>query len=194
MNKIICIAGDSASGKTTLANYLSSNLNNCLIYECDRYHLYERNNEIWKSFTQLNYNYNNLELLREDLIKLKNNIIIERHEYDHSNGTFTKPKTIIPQKYIIVIGLHTLYDNFKDISDYKIYIDIDNDLKNKWKYERDIKYRNYKKEDCLLQIDRRKKDFEEFIKFQKNNADHVLSIGINNNIDELYNKIYLLIK
>ena len=131
MNKIICIAGDSASGKTTLANYLSYNLDNCLVYECDRYHLYERNNDIWKSFTQLNPSFNNLELLKEDLIKLKNNNIIKRHEYDHSNGTFTELKTIIPKKYIIVVGLHTLYDNFKDISDYNIYIDIDNDLKKK---------------------------------------------------------------
>jgi uridine kinase len=186
MNKIICIAGDSASGKTTLANYLSINLNNCLVYECDKYHLYERNNDIWKSFTQLNPSFNNLELLKEDLIKLKNNNIILRHEYDHSNGTFTELKTIIPNKYIIVVGLHTLYDNFKDISDYKIYINIDDDLKKKWKYDRDIKYRNYNKKNCLLQIERRIKDFKDFIEFQKNNADYIINIDINTNIEEIY--------
>lgn len=189
MNKIICISGDSSTGKSTLANYLSSNLNNCLIYECDRYHLYERNNDIWKLFTQLNPKYNNLNLLKEDLINLKNNNIITRHEYDHSNGTFTEPKKIIPTKNIIVIGLHTLYDNLKEISDFKIYIDVDINLKEKWKYDRDIKSRNYKKEECLLQIERRKKDFKEFIEFQKNNADHVLSINNESNIDKLYENL-----
>lgn len=189
MNKIICISGDSSTGKSALAKYLSSNLNNCLIYECDRYHLYERNNDIWKSFTQLNPKYNNLNLLKEDLINLKKNNIIARYEYDHSNGTFTEPKIIIPTKNIIVTGLHTLYDNLKEISDFKIYIDVDINLKEKWKYDRDIKSRNYKKEECLLQIERRKKDFKEFIEFQKNNADYVLSINNESNINELYENL-----
>lgn len=196
MNNIICIAGDSSTGKSFLANYISSNLEDCLIYECDRYHLYERNNIIWKTYTQLNSEYNNLKLLREDLLKLKNNIELYRHEYDHSNGKFTENKLISPKKYIIVVGLHTLYDSIIELSNYNIYINVDNDLKNNWKYNRDTSVRNYDKSECLIHIERRKTDFKKYIEFQINNANYILNINYDNiNItNEYYNEILKNIK
>lgn len=196
MNKIICIAGDSSTGKSFLANYIFSNLEDCLIYDCDRYHLYERNNIIWKTYTQLNPEYNNLDLLKKDLLNLKNNNKIYSREYDHTNGKFTVEKLVIPKKYIIVTGLHTLYDNIIKLSDYNIYIDVDNNLKDKWKYNRDISSRNYNKDECLKQINRRKIDFKKYIEMQIKKADYILNINSNNinNITEYYNEIIDKIK
>lgn len=78
-----------------------------------------------------------------------------------------------------------------DISDYKIYINVENKLKYEWKYNRDISSRNYNKTECLLQINRRKLDFINYIEIQKNNANYFLDINDNNikDINIKYNEI-----
>ena len=77
MNKLICISGTSGVGKTTIANLLSCIMENdsSIIISGDDCHKWERNNEMWKKFTHLNPEANNIELEFETLLKLKNKIL-----------------------------------------------------------------------------------------------------------------------
>src|SRR6185503_3576733 len=106
----IAICGDSASGKSRLANWLAFACYgpDVVLLECDRYHKWERNDLHWLNYTQLNPEANDLALLEQDIAALKRGETIYRRQYDHETGTFTVPQRILPEKNLIVCGLHTL--------------------------------------------------------------------------------------
>jgi uridine kinase len=186
-NIVITISGDSGTGKTTLANkfkeYLETKNNKVLLYECDRYHKWQRGDENWKSFTHLNPEANRIDQMKNDIIQLKTNNAINQVEYDHHNGKFTNPQYIEPLPVVIVLGLHTLLDStLNKISDCKIYIDPDDELKKVWKIERDTKERGYTEEQIIKSINDRKEDYENYIKPQKEHADIIINYTVSENI------------
>jgi len=179
-NIVITISGDSGSGKSTLASkfkeYLESKNKKVLLYECDRYHKWQRGDENWKKITHLNPDANNIENMKNDIIQLKSNISINQVEYDHHTGKFTYPQYIEPLPVVIVLGLHTLLDNtLNKISDCKIYIEPEDEIKKRWKIERDVKERGYTEEQILKNMNDRLEDYEAYIKPQKENADIIIN-------------------
>jgi len=178
-NILITISGDSGTGKTTLSYKLKDYLeikNKVLLYECDRYHKWSRGDINWKSFTHLNPEANMIEQMKDDIIQLKSNNSIKQVEYDHHTGKFTEPQIIEPLSVVIVLGLHTLLDStLNKLSDCKIYIDPDYDLKTKWKIQRDNVERGYTIEQSLKSIEDRREDYEAYIKPQKDNADIIIN-------------------
>lgn len=179
---IIAISGDSGSGKTTLSNILKELYNNdYLILETDRYHKWERNDINYNTYTHLNPNSNYLEKMYHDLYNLKIGNNIFQVDYNHNTGKFTQKEKIESKKNIILCGLHTLYNNeINKIFDLKIYMDTENELKKKWKIERDINKRGYNINNILEQINKRKEDYEKYIINQKNNADIIVHFYENN--------------
>ena len=171
MNNIIAICGDSGSGKTTLAKELSLKIKNSMIFECDRYHKWERNNWNWKYYTHLNPSANNIDIMIEDLEKLKNNESISQIKYDHSSGNFTENQIITPCKNIFVCGLHSFYIK----SDINIYIDVEENLKYVWKINRDFKNRGYTIEEILKNIERRKSEYNNYVYPEINKSDILIS-------------------
>ena len=109
MNTLICVAGTSGVGKTTVANLLSCVLenNSSVIVSGDDCHKWERNNEMWKKFTHLNPEANNIELEFENLLKLKNNQNILRKKYNHHSGFFDDPIIIEDRKSTRLNSSHT---------------------------------------------------------------------------------------
>ena len=178
-NIVITIAGDSGTGKTTMSYKLKEYLeikNKVLLYECDRYHKWSRGDINWKSITHLNPEANRIEQMKDDIIQLKANNSINQVEYDHSTGKFTELQLIKPLSVVIVLGLHTLLDStLNKLSDCKIYIEPDYDLKTKWKIQRDNIERGYTIEQSLKSIEDRKEDYEAYIKPQKDNADIIIN-------------------
>ena len=175
---IIAISGDSGSGKTTLANKLKSlyNDNDYLLLETDRYHKWERNNNNYNTYTHLNPFSNYLEKMYYDLFNLKIGNEIYQVDYDHSTGKFTQKEKINAKENLILCGLHTLYNsNINKIINLKIYMDTDNNLKTKWKIERDINKRGYNIDSIIKQINNRKDDYEKYILNQKNNSDIIIN-------------------
>jgi uridine kinase len=175
---IIAIAGDSGSGKTTLLNEISElfDKDNFLKLETDRYHKWERGNENYLQFTHLNPKANNLEKMSKDVYNLKIGSEIYSVDYDHDTGKFTQEEKIVSKNNIILCGLHTLYsDNINEIIDLKIFMDTDRELIKKWKIKRDVEERGYSIEKVLRQIKTREKDYEEYIKNQKDNADIIIN-------------------
>jgi len=170
--KTISITGDSGSGKTTLSKIIKENLDNSFILECDRYHKWERGNKNWEKMTHLNPDANYLAKMEKDVFDLKIGNKIYQVDYDHEIGKFTDKEEIESNENIIVCGLHTNYNSTKyNIS---IFIDTDEELKKKWKIERDTKKRGYTKEKILKQMESRADDYEKFILPQINSCDIIV--------------------
>jgi uridine kinase len=172
----ISICGDSGSGKSTLASLIQKTLffDNTLVFETDRYHKWERGSEHYKTFTHLHPYANNLEKLSEDVYRLRLGDSIHAIDYDHSTGKFTPPTCVEPKPFLVVCGLHTLYkNNLRELSDLKIFIDTDTDLKIKWKVERDASTRGATVETVRNTIALRKKD-DCYISEQMSYADLII--------------------
>lgn len=180
----IAITGDSGSGKSTLAERLNNYFSDSLVLECDRYHKWERGNYNWENFTHLNPESNYLMKMQKDVFDLKLGKNIYQIDYDHSSGKFTSKQLIESKNNVIVCGLHSLYLD-KNITDLKIYMDTQEDLRIYWKITRDMKKRNYNKEKILNQINKRNDDFMKYILPQKENADIIINMYSTNYIFDI---------
>ena len=171
---VISICGDSGSGKSTLSQLIQETLpfDKTVLLETDRYHKWERGHENYKTYTHLHPEANNLEKLSEDAFKLKLGEDVFTVDYDHSTGRFTEPEHIQPAPYTIFCGLHTLYkESLRELCDLKIYIDTHEELKMRWKMERDTAKRGASSTTLIQTMERRKPDFKSFIEPQKDSAD-----------------------
>lgn len=171
----IAITGDSGSGKTTLSNIIKNVFDNSIVLECDRYHKWERGNENWKKYTHLNPEANYITKMNSDVFDLKLGNNIYQVDYDHSNGKFTDKEYIESKDNVIVCGLHSLYLE-KDITNLRIYLDTEENLRIFWKMKRDMKKRGYSKEKVYENILKRKDDFNKYIYSQKDEADLIIHI------------------
>jgi len=173
---VFAIAGDSGSGKSTLANILKKYFSNSMLLECDRYHKWERGNDNWKKFTHLNPESNFLTKMNQDIFDLKVGKDVYQVDYNHKTGEFTDKQLInSDSENIIVCGLHSLYTNNNNIYNLKIFIDTEEELKTKWKINRDVKERGYSLEKILQQIESRKDDYKKYILPQRNNSDIIVN-------------------
>jgi uridine kinase len=172
---VFAICGDSGSGKTTLGNLLKRYFNSSFLLECDRYHKWERNDDNWNDFTHLNPDANFIAKMNQDIFDLKIGKSIYQVDYDHSTGKFTQKQKIRNSENLIVCGLHSLYDDGKNLYDIKVFMDTEDSLKKKWKIKRDIEKRNYSEEKILKQIEDRKEDFKKYILPQKENSNVIVN-------------------
>lgn len=177
---LIGIAGDSASGKSTLANLITKVFgeHNTLEVAGDDMHKWERGDANWSRLTHLNPVANHLHVDMEHARLLKRNEGIMRRFYDHAVGRFTAPAYVRPKKIIVFQGLHALYlHRARQLLDLKIYLAPDEALRRQWKVDRDIAERGHDPEHILTQLDARAPDAERYIGRQREHADVVISIN-----------------
>lgn len=175
--KVVAIAGDSGSGKSTVLSLIRPLFffDKVLEFETDRYHRWERGDSHWKTLSHLDPNSNHLEKLEEDTFNLKLGNSIVAVDYDHSTGRFTIPHTIEPKDNLILCGLHTLYsENIRGLSELKIYMDTDVELATEWKVRRDVAERGHLREAVLQKIKERTDDFTKYILPQREFADLII--------------------
>jgi uridine kinase len=179
---LIGVGGDSGSGKTTLLSDLKDILGEKLtILEGDGYHKWERHSGNWQTFTHLNPKANWLHKQADNLMLLKSEKPIYRHDYDHDTGKFTPPKEIKPNNFIALSGLHPFYlPKTRKIIDLKIYLEPSEQIRCMWKISRDTGKRGYTKEKVLEQINKRKPDANKYINPQKDFADLVVQYSTKN--------------
>lgn len=173
----IGISGDSGAGKSRLLAMLGELLceENILNIEGDGDHRWERGNANWNEMTHLNPLANYLYRQAEDLRILRGNNTVRRTDYDHSTGTFTRKKKVVPKPYIVMCGLHSLYlPQMREVLDLKIYLDTDEALRCYWKLGRDQGGRGHKASEVMEQIKERRPDAEKYIHPQKKYADLVI--------------------
>jgi uridine kinase len=187
---VFAICGDSGSGKTTLGNVLKQYFSNSFMLECDRYHKWERNDENWKSYTHLNPESNFLSKMSQDVFDLKIGKSIYHVDYDHNTGKFTDTEIIDSSDNLIVCGLHSLYNDNNHIYNLKIFVDTSDNLKLKWKIQRDVNERGYTLEKVLKQIKDRQDDYLKYIYPQRELSDLIVNFYLNDE-DKISLKLYI---
>ena len=172
-NFLVCISGDSGSGKTYFQDIFKKIVGSYGVFlEGDSEHKWERDNPNWKNITHLNPKANYLYSQNESLKKLKIGESIERRDYDHNTGKFTESNRVDPKDFIFISGLHSFYlPKTRSIANLTIFLDTPDDLKFSWKVKRDSMERNYPVERIKKKIEEREEDFKNFISIQKNYAD-----------------------
>lgn len=175
----IGIAGDSGSGKDTLADAISMifGSHSVVQHSGDDYHLWDRHKPIWQVTTHLNPKSNDLELFNNDLTLLSEGKNIQARHYDHKTGKLSRLIPVKSNDFIIASGLHALYlEALRDKYNLKIFLDMDEDLRKYLKLQRDVNKRGHTKEAVLESIKKRENDSEKFIKSQAVYADLIFSL------------------
>ncbi len=176
---VIGIAGDSGSGKDTLADSLENLFGNHSVTKIsgDDYHLYDRKKPVWKLVTHLNPIANNLEKFAHDLADLANNKNIQKRIYNHETGKLSLPIRIKSNDIIISSGLHALFfPELRDLYNLSIYLDIDENLRRYFKFKRDLNRRGQGLANISKSLVRREVDSSKFIRPQVKFADLIFSL------------------
>ena len=175
----IGISGDSGTGKDTLALALSALFPDgaAVNVSGDDYHKWDRYSPMWKSFTHLDPQANNLNRYTADVLGLISGASIITRHYDHASGRFTKQFTTDKKDVVIASGLHVLsLPRLLKQLDVKIYLDMDEALRVYLKIQRDIHQRQSYYEKILHSISRRKDDTDRHIYPQKKHADIIFRL------------------
>ncbi|WP_008318786.1 phosphoribulokinase [Leptolyngbya sp. PCC 6406] len=176
---LIGVAGDSGCGKSTFLRRLADLFGEefMTVICLDDYHSLDRKQRKAAGVTALNPKANNFDLMYEQIKTLKSGQPIDKPIYNHETGEIDPPERIEPNRIVVVEGLHPMYDErMRELLDFSVYLDIDDDVKIAWKIQRDMAERGHTYEDVLASINARRPDFEAYIDVQKQYADVVIQI------------------
>jgi len=174
---MLAIAGDSATGKSTLTRGLVEALGPDRITAIcsDDYHRYDREERKTRTVTPLHPDGNYLGILEQHLQLLSRGEPILKPVYDHSDGSLTRPQLVEPRPYVIVEGLHPLHTKLRRACfDVTVFMDPPEPLRRKWKIQRDTTHRGYTADEVLADLDKREPDSEAYIRPQRAHADIVV--------------------
>ena len=183
---LIGIAGDSGAGKSQVLSSLKKALGESIVttLEGDGEHKWERGHENWQVFTHLNPKANALHRQLSHLISLKRGEATTRSDYNHQSGIFTPKRTIHPNDFIALAGLHPFYlKAARDKYDIKIYLETQEELRQHWKILRDQKERKKSHEEVLAQIQSRAEDAQKYIHPQAKYADLIIRYKVSKQIE-----------
>ena len=176
---VVGIAGDSGAGKDTFVDALSELFGHHSIATLsgDDYHLWDRHKPMWQVMTHLNPVANDLEAFSGDLVSLVDGKQIQARYYNHATGKMSEYVKTDSNDFIFASGLHALYlPQLRDCYNFKIYLDIDEDLRRFFKIARDVGVRGHSLEQVLDSLEAREADSNRFIRPQKRYADLILSL------------------
>lgn len=184
--KIVAIAGGSASGKSSIvreiANYFKDDLT---VIGHDNY--YKAHDDIsFEQRAKLNYDYPGAfdnDLFYKDLLKLLEGKTIAMPTYDYNIHTRSKATIEVkPTKIILIEGILVLYDErIRSITDTKVFVDADSDVRLQRRILRDTKERGRSLESVLTQyIGQVKPMHETYIEPSKKYADIIIPRGAKN--------------
>ena len=175
---ILGVVGDSAAGKTTITRGLVRALGeeNVAHICTDDYHRYDRQQRTERGLTPLHPDCNYLDIIGQHLVHLRRGEAILKPVYRHIDGTFGPPVYIQPGRFTVIEGLLGYYlPETRDIYDVRVYLNPPEDLRRRWKVQRDCSRRGYTTDQVLAELDRREADSEAFIRPQRRNADMLVS-------------------
>jgi phosphoribulokinase len=171
------VVGDSAAGKTTLTAGLVRALGaeRVSVICTDDYHRYDRAQRAERGITPLHPACNYLDILAQHLRLLCAGEPILKPVYNHRTGTFDPPVYLEPREFVIAEGLHGFSNAaLRECFDIKVYLDPPEELRRRWKVQRDAGKRGYTVEQVLAELERREGDSAHFIRPQKIYADIVV--------------------
>ena len=171
------IVGDSAAGKTTLTSGIMRLLGEerMAVMCTDDYHRYDRAQRRELDITPLDVACNYMDIMAQHLRLLAAGEPILKPVYQHENGTFGPPQYVVPRQFTIVEGLLGLSTKaMRDCFALKVYLDPPEELRRRWKIERDCTKRGYTEEQVVADLERREPDSAAFIRPQRDAADMVV--------------------
>uniref|UniRef100_A0A7S0IBS5 Phosphoribulokinase n=1 Tax=Micromonas pusilla TaxID=38833 RepID=A0A7S0IBS5_MICPS len=193
---LIGLAADSGCGKSTFMRRMTSLFggkasppeggnpdSNTLISDSttvlclDDYHLNDRQGRKESGLTALNLKEQNFDLMYDQTKALMEGKPVDKPIYNHVTGVFDPAEKIESPSILILEGLHPFADErVREMFDFKIYLDISDDVKFAWKIQRDMAERGHSLESIKASIEARKPDFDEFVDPQKQYADVVIQV------------------
>ncbi|MDD7045184.1 MAG: uridine kinase [Anaerococcus sp.] len=184
--KIVAIAGGSASGKSSIVREISEWFKDDLVViGHDNY--YKAHDDIdFDQRKKLNYDYPGAfdnDLFYKDLVKLLDGREIDMPTYDYNLHTRAKETIrVSPKKIILIEGILVLYDErIRSITDTKVFVDADSDVRLQRRILRDTKERGRSLESVLAQyISQVKPMHETYIEPSKKYADIIIPRGARN--------------
>ncbi len=185
---ILGVVGDSAAGKTTITRGLVRVLGEQHVaHICtDDYHRYDRRQRAERGITPLHPDCNYLDIIGQHLIHLRDGEAILKPVYRHHDGTFGAPVYIVPERFTLIEGLLGYYlPEMCDVYDVRVFLNPPEELRRRWKVQRDCSRRGYTTDQVLAELDRREPDSEAFIRPQRRHADLVVSFKLPDATDEL---------
>lgn len=175
---ILGVVGDSAAGKTTITRGLVRVLgeaNVCHICT-DDYHRYDRKQRAELGITPLHPDCNYMDMLAQHLRHLRRGDPILKPVYRHNDGTFGPPEYVQPERFTVIEGLLGYYlPELRDVYDVRLFLGPPEDLRRRWKVQRDCSRRGYTTDQVLAELDRREPDSESFIRPQRRHADMLVA-------------------
>ncbi|MCB2100850.1 MAG: phosphoribulokinase [Rhodobacterales bacterium] len=174
---ILGVVGDSAAGKTTLTNGIAMILGpDKVVTLCtDDYHRYGRAERRKLGVTALDPAANHMDILEQHIQLLREGKPILKPVYNHAKGRSEPAAYVEPREYVIVEGLLGYTTRaLRTAYDVKVYLEPDEDLRVKWKVQRDTALRGYGEKEVLASLARRAEDSERFIHPQRTFADMVV--------------------
>jgi phosphoribulokinase len=175
---ILGVVGDSAAGKTTLTRGLVRILGEDKVtHVCtDDYHRYDRKQRAERNITPLDPECNYVDVMSQDLCHLRAGKAILKPVYRHADGTFAPPVYIVPRTFTVIEGLLGYYTrDMRDVYDVRVFLAPPEELRRKWKVDRDCSRRGYTTDQVLAELDRREHDSAAYIRPQERYADLVVS-------------------
>lgn len=174
---MLAIAGDSASGKTTITAGLVRALGpeRCTAVCVDDYHRYDRQERKELPFTALHPDCNYVDVMEQHLQLLATGHPVLKPVYDHHTGTLTRPQYVEPREFVIVEGLLPLHTKLAAACfDVTVYLNPPESIRHGWKVKRDTTQRGYTPEQVKAELERREPESEKFIRPQRARADIVV--------------------
>ena len=177
---ILGVVGDSAAGKTTLTRGLVRVLGEeNVTHVCtDDYHRYDRKQRAELGITPLHPDCNHLDIIAQHLVHLRRGEPILKPVYRHQDGTFGAPVYVRPERFTVIEGLLGYYlPEMREVFDVRVFLNPPEDLRRRWKVQRDCTRRGYTTDQVLAEIDRREADSEMYIRPQRRYADMLVSFS-----------------
>lgn len=174
---LLALAGDSASGKTTLSRGIEYVLGMGRVGRVctDDYHRYDRAERARLGVTPLSPSANRIDLMAEHLRMLSAGDAVSKPVYDHHTGTFGASEIVHPGEIVIVEGLLPLTDReTRDAIDVAVFMEPEEILRRRWKLERDVFERGYAPAEVVAELKRREADVAEHVRPQRDFADIVV--------------------
>ena len=176
---ILGVVGDSAAGKTTLTRGLVRVLGeDNVTHVCvDDYHRYDRRQRAERNITPLHPDCNYMDIMAQHLAHLRSGEPFLKPVYQHHDGTFGPLVRVDPKRFSVVEGLLGYYtdDAPTACSTCASTSRPPEELRRRWKVQRDCSRRGYTTDQVLSELDRREPDSEAFIRPQQRHADIVVS-------------------
>ena len=184
--KIVAVAGGSASGKSTIVKIIAETFKDDLIVVGhDNY--YKAHDDLdFEERELLNYDHPkafDTDLFCDDLERLVAGEEINMPVYDYTIHTRSEETIKVKAKKIILIeGILVLYDKrIRDLTDTKVFVDADSDIRLKRRILRDTVERGRSVESCLTQyIEQVKPMHEKYVEPSKKYADIIIPRGAKN--------------